>query len=142
METQRLPCKLTQQQLDERRDRMAEQVEQLAILEAEKKDNAARSKAKIEALELELAAVAYEIRTRSEQREVEIRHEKDYQQGIDETIRQDTGEIISTRVMSPQERQVEFKLVKPVNTVTLSSGGKSVTMSPEQLVGVAERMEK
>jgi hypothetical protein len=117
METQRLPCKLTQQQLDERRDKMAEQIERLATLEAAKKDAAAQAKAKIEALELELATIAYEVKTRSEIREVEVRREKDYQEGIEETIRQDTGEIVATRVMTPQERQVEFKLVKSAKEV-------------------------
>ena len=108
METMNLKCTLLSAQLDERRDVLANQVEKLGELEEDRKDAAASYKKKIDELELEMSAVAKEIRERAEYRDVEVKREKNYSEGTEETIRLDTGEVVSTRVLEPKERQIEL----------------------------------
>jgi len=113
MQTRSLKCKLTNKQLDERRDKLAEHVEKLRGLESEKKSASAKFKELIERTEIDMVEVAIEIRERAEYRDVEIASEKDFKRGVEEVTRQDTGEIIQTRVLRPDELQGELYQVHP-----------------------------
>lgn len=112
METMQLSCKLTEQELTERRDALASLVEKKTALEAQKKNAAAKYKQEIDEVEDAKSLVAYEIRTRSERREVAVTRHKDYAAGVEETIRTDTGEVVHTRVLDPHERQAELRLMR------------------------------
>ena len=46
-----------------------------------------------------------EIRDRSEYREVAVKREKDFAQGVEEVIRLDTGEVVDVRALGPNEKQ-------------------------------------
>lgn len=43
---------------------------------------------------------------------VEVDHRVDLEAGIEETIRRDTGEVVSTRVLTPDERQGVLRFVR------------------------------
>ena len=111
METMTLPCQLTSTELDERRDKLVALVAKADALEDEKKMQATAIKGKIETVESEMRDLAYEIRTRKQQRPVEIKRDKDLIRGVEEIIRLDTGEVVETRHLSPHERQGELKLL-------------------------------
>jgi len=105
VETRYLPCILTEKELLERGQRAAELVSEIASQEEEKKAAAAAAKSKIDALEAQLRDVSREVRTKVERRQVEVRLEKDFDRNVEETVRCDTGEVVETRVLMPQERQ-------------------------------------
>ena len=108
MDTRHLPCKLTDQELAERRDKLAQQVRDLAHAEQAKKDAAAEHKAACELIEKEMSLVAREIRERAEIRPVVVRKETDIEAGIEELIRADTGEVVETRALAPHEKQAKL----------------------------------
>jgi hypothetical protein len=112
MQTRQLKCALTEDQLKQRGTALEAYVHRLHELETEKKNEAARLKDKIESVELAMARVAVEISERAEYRDVEVTREKDFARNVEEVIRQDTGEIIETRVLQPQERQGELKILR------------------------------
>ena len=111
MQTRQLKCALTEDQLKQRGTALAAYVHRLHELEAEKKNEAAKLNNKIGSVELAMDRVAIEISERAEYRDVEVTREKDFGRGVEEVIRQDTGEIIETRVLQPQERQGELKIL-------------------------------
>ena len=113
MEVRTLPCKLTDAQLKERAHKLAEQVRRLSAIKSESKDAAAQFRLSIADLEEEMSEVAQEIRDQAEMREVEVVIEKDFEEGVETTMRKDTGEIVNTRVLGPNERQGEFRLLHP-----------------------------
>jgi hypothetical protein len=115
MDVRELKCRLTEEQLNERRDRLAEQVAELAGLEAKRKDVASDFKLRIEEIEESMSNVAREIRDRSEYREVEVTTHRDYEAKVEQVVRVDTGEIIATRVLEPREMQGELRMMTPEN---------------------------
>ena len=108
MDTRYLPVVLTQVELDERRDKLAQRVRDLAQAEQEAKDEAAERKEAIKAIEKEMSLIAREIREKAEIRPVEVRKEVDVVEGIEETVRTDTGKVIETRALAPHERQTKL----------------------------------
>ena len=55
-----------------------------------------------------MSHVAREIREKAEYREVVVTRNKDIKAGIEDTIRTDTGEVIRTRALTPQEMQAQL----------------------------------
>lgn len=84
----------------------------MAELETGKKNAAAGFKEKIEGVEMTMARVAREIGERAEYRDVEITKTKDFERNVEEIVRQDTGEVVETRVLHPSERQGELKILR------------------------------
>ena len=111
MQTRSLKCVLTPKQLEERGAALAEKVHALSALEADKRGSAATYKQQIEELEDEMAGLAREVSERAEYRQVEVTQER--ADGVETTIRQDTGEVVKTRVLRPDEMQGELKLMRP-----------------------------
>jgi hypothetical protein len=70
-------------------------------------------KLRLDGLNEDIARIAEEIRDRAERREVEVVREKDFSRGVEQVVRADTGEVISTRVLSPHERQTEMRGIMP-----------------------------
>lgn len=103
-----LPCDLTDQELLQRGQKVAELVAKKEALEAEKKDTASEFKAKIDRLESDIASIAKEVRSKKEYREVEVSTTKDYKRKVAETVRQDTGELVEQRTLTPAELQLEL----------------------------------
>lgn len=105
METRNLPCKLTDEELNFRRDKLAQLVSDLASEEQRKKDTAAHHSDRIKNFERDMFAVSIEIKDRAEYREVVVKREKDLENGVEEIIRCDTGEVVDVRALGPNERQ-------------------------------------
>ena len=103
METKILPVRLTDLELLERGQRVAELLRQVSEIEEEKKATNSDFKARIEEREGELHDLGSQIRNKAEQREVEVMRQADEEAGIESTIRVDTGEVIGTRAMTPTE---------------------------------------
>jgi len=74
-------------------------------LEAEKKLNAQSFKDKIDTLDEDMRSLATTIRDGREYRPVECREEFNYERGIIEVMRVDTGEVVEQRRMTESERQ-------------------------------------
>jgi hypothetical protein len=105
METRSLPVKLTQEELDLRRDKLAELVRDISTAEQARSDAASAAKKEIDKLDASAGSIAREIRERSEYRQVEVTREKDYRRRIEEVIRSDTGEVVDSRVLGDDEMQ-------------------------------------
>jgi small-conductance mechanosensitive channel len=108
MDTRSLPVKLTETELTERRDKLAQRVRDLGQAEQEAKDVAAEHKDAIKAIEQDMRLIAREIREKAETRSVEVRKSLDLDAGVEETIRVDTGEVVETRALAPHERQAKL----------------------------------
>lgn len=111
-ETRLLPCKLTDTELDIRRDQIAQLVSELAAAEQARKDAAAAHRLVIDDLDERIGLVAREIREKSELRQVEVREEIDQETAVADTVRTDTGEVIARRALSPHERQASLFAVR------------------------------
>ena len=105
MNTERLSCRLTETEIRERGERLADLRKQIAEVEAAKKSAAENFKAQIMSLVDDADDVTVEINTKSEFRAVEITEEKNYDKKQAYTIRLDTGETVRTRALTPQELQ-------------------------------------
>ncbi len=105
MKTERLSCKLTETEIRERGEKLADLRKQIADVEAGKKNAMENFKSQLTTLIKVADDVTEEINTKSEFRDVEVTEEKDYvkKQGL--TIRLDTNEIVRTRALTPQELQ-------------------------------------
>jgi hypothetical protein len=106
METQNLPCKLTDEELNSKRDQAARLVLESEVIEQQRKDEASRLKGELDTRKTAISRLATEIQERKENRPVEVRREKDTVRGVEETIRCDTGEVVGFRTLSPAERQI------------------------------------
>jgi hypothetical protein len=107
-DTMNLPVALTNDELDQRRDCLANLVAERARVENEKKNNVAEFSKRIKEIESDLYEVAHEIRTRSENRDVVITRRKNFRLGVEEVIRDDTGEIVNSRPLRAEERQMQL----------------------------------
>ncbi len=105
MKTERLSCKLTDTEIRERGEQLADLRKQIAEVEATKKNTAENFKSQIITLVTRADDVTEEINTKSEVRDVEVTEEKDYDKKQAYTIRLDTGESVRTRALTPQELQ-------------------------------------
>ncbi len=108
MRTRTLPVRLTEIELTERRDQLAELVRDRNDAKQKAKDQATANKKIVDNLEAEKSRVAREIREKQHYMEVEIFEETYLERGIAELVRADTGEVIETRSITPAERQAKL----------------------------------
>jgi len=105
MNTRQLPCALTEDQIRERGIKLAGFEKELETIKLEKKAANASFKEKEEAINEEKAKLVQEINSRTEWRDVVVTEEKNYEKKEAYTIRTDTGEIVQTRALHPNEMQ-------------------------------------
>jgi len=110
--TEALSVDLTQEELDERRDKLVKLIEDSTELEIEKKAATAQFNARKQKLTSAIGSIAIEVRERKTYRPVDCAEMPDYKAGIVTIVRQDTGEIVRTRVMTDEDRQAKIALVK------------------------------
>ncbi len=101
-----LPVKLTEDELAVRRDELVAEVQERAAVDQVRKDSAAAYREQLKAHDAEIWHLARVIKDRAEDRLVECYEEPNHERGIMETIRCDTGEVVSARTMQQSERQV------------------------------------
>lgn len=103
-----LPVRLTKSELLERGNSLALAREHYTRQRGEAKAAAAVAKADLEEIEGEVDRLAGIVRAKAEPRPVETRVVRDYERGVVDTVRLDTGELVRTRAMTEQERQIRI----------------------------------
>lgn len=103
-------CKLTMEERNELSDKIA--YAQLRIAEAERELKSAQTqiKSRIAADQAIMAEAAEQIRSGYEFRKVACEEVKDFEEGVASVIRLDTGEVVRSRKLAPQEYQKELPL--------------------------------
>ncbi len=114
METRFLPCKLTPDEIRERGEKLASLRNQIADVEASKKQAMENFKSQLTTLTKIADDITEEISTKSEWRSVEITENKDFDKKKAFTIRLDTEEVVETRALTPKELQQGLFNDKPL----------------------------
>lgn len=102
-ETRSLPCALSELEVAERAHKLAKAALDLVALDVRKKVAAAAFKEEHELLNSNAKQLAREVHTRQEMRDVEVEYRHDDIRLHVDTIRCDTGEVISSRPMTADE---------------------------------------
>ena len=105
-----LKCELTESELLTKGASMADAQEQLANFENEAKTVAGQFKAKIDEQKARLASLASTVRSKAEYRAVKRRRNMFYDTGMVQEVRLDTMEIITTREMTENEKQLQLAI--------------------------------
>ena len=105
-----LKCELTESELLTKGASMADAQEQLANFENEAKTVAGQFKAKIDEQKARLASLASTVRSKAEYRAVKCRRNMFYDTGMVQEVRLDTMEIITTREMTENEKQLQLAI--------------------------------
>jgi hypothetical protein len=108
MPTMNLPVILTEPELILKGEELAQQVHDLAGVESRKKAANSAFKEEIESLEIKIASVARIVRERREYREVEVKDVRDEERMLMNTVRLDTGEVVSYRDLKGHERNLKL----------------------------------
>ena len=100
-----LMCSLSEPELAERADRAARLQYEADKITGEAKLTAKAAKERVEKIEAERRLLLSEVRTKQGYKPVECVSQADYVRGVLETIRTDTGEVLRSRKLTPEERQ-------------------------------------
>lgn len=106
--TEILPVRLTPVELAARADELANLLQKRDTVDEEKSSANARFKSQFEEIDTRMSALGRELRDKEVAREVEVTRTMNYAEKIVETVRNDTGELVRTRSMSPDEMQMRF----------------------------------
>ena len=87
---------------------MARGVSELASAEDNKKAAMSQMKAEIDLLSAKVASAAEKINSGYEMRRIKCRMEPDYRAMVWNIYREDTGELLKSRRMSPDETQMQI----------------------------------
>ncbi len=103
-----LPVKLTEDELLAKASELASARANWEALKEESKESAAGYRERIADLDDDISKLSTEVRTKEELRDVEIDERPDFARNVIETFRVDTFKLVSTRVMTADERQVRM----------------------------------
>lgn len=103
--TMQLPVKLTDEELQIRSRELAEKLTEIEAVDEDRASAMAAFKARKDKLVLDSRRLTRIVRTGQEEREVHVTETKNWERGTIETIRLDTGALVSTRPMTESERQ-------------------------------------
>jgi hypothetical protein len=106
--TEELPVVLTREELLSRGESLAHQDAAWAKLDAERKRAVDDFKAGLLKIESETARLALIVREKAEPRQVWVVEQRDFTENRVDFVREDTGEVVRTRVMTESERQMEL----------------------------------
>lgn len=104
-ETEHLPCPLTDEEWSERSEHCARLIAERDTYAEEAKREAKAVKEELAGMDAQIRGLSREIRDRRTWRDVQVRVEPDYEAGVMETTRCDTGEVIRTRPLTLDEKQ-------------------------------------
>lgn len=107
-----LKCKLTEQEMKEQAEKMAQCLSQIAAYEADLKSLKKQIESDIAACQGNLASAVEKFRSGFEMRNVDVEICKDFETNTVLTVRMDTGETIRERAMTAEERQMALELGK------------------------------
>ena len=106
--TRFLKVKLTEQEVADAADRMADGFDQVGKVEEEAKQMADSYKAKLKELEGQLSKNQLLVRNKYDFRQVDCEEKSDYKVGKITITRLDTKETVEDRVMNADEQQMTF----------------------------------
>jgi len=106
--SEELSCELNEVEWQNRARDLADAQEGLEREEQRKKDVSKQLNADVAVAKNRVSKLASVVATRREQREVTVEVKYDYDLGVVTRTRTDTGEVISEREMTDQERQAEL----------------------------------
>jgi hypothetical protein len=104
MDTMLLPVDLTPAEIAIKGDMLAATTKEINALEYEKRSVNADIKGKIDSLEADRTKLATEITDRREYRQVDVKRIRNEERCTIDTVRLDTGEVVTYRPMEPTER--------------------------------------
>lgn len=107
-ETMRLACKLSHDERIERVQQLADRLIEQGHVEAEKKQAIEDFKAKLKAIDSRVGELIEAVKTGIEYRPVQVEERADSGRRVVETVRLDTGDVVSTRTMDDEDRQVSL----------------------------------
>lgn len=105
-----LPCALTDTEVIKRADRLVKIAEESATLDWELEVRKKDHKEKQGGLTSEAKQLCREVKSRSEDRMVEVKETFYWERNSVERVRLDTGEIVSARSITADERQRQLEL--------------------------------
>lgn len=147
MQTKRLPVALTDEEIRLRGVQMAGLENQYEEASGEAKQTAKSYKDTLEGLRLSILKLSDQIASGKEYRDVQVEERKDWDTQEVLTLRCDTFEVVDRRPMTPNELQRGRGLFEEkdrpfdgVETVTLSHGDHTVTLTGEQFERAAQAM--
>lgn len=108
MVTRRLKCRLTDDEILERGQQLANAEHAWQKTEEERKETNAEFKESLDTIDARIAALTKAIRDRVEERDVECEVRPDYRVGKNLVIRIDTEETVEALDMTEAERQMEL----------------------------------
>lgn len=103
-----LRCELTDDEVADRAQDLATLTVELDAAESEKAAVSKRLGARVAELREKLNGKARIVRERAEWRDVDVRDVPDYERGVMESIRLDTGVRVRVRALTPEERQLRI----------------------------------
>ena len=109
-ETRFLPCRLTDDELLDRGHRLAAMTQQISETEDRQQAEKKRMKAHLDGLYDAQAQVATVVSAREDLRDVACEVTHDYDAWQVRVVRTDTGELLSARAMTDDERQLGLPL--------------------------------
>lgn len=104
----KLPVLLSESELAARSAELARKVREAKEVEDEKKTSMSEFKAKAEGIDMKVRELAEIVDTKQEDRAVECIVNPDYAAGTMVTVRRDTGEVVQSRPMTQDERQIHL----------------------------------
>ena len=114
-ESETLPCPLTDDEWAERSDHCARLLAERDTFAAQAKADAKENKDELAEMDGKIRELSKEIRDRRTWRDVQVRTSPDYEEGIMQTVRCDTGEVIRTRPLTLDEKQQKLPSMEPVD---------------------------
>ena len=103
MEIRNLPVRLTEEELQRKGQELSEVIEKHAEIDSERAGIAKQFKDKLETLDDKARELAKQIRTKTEERPVEVHQRKDQLNATVDLYRTDTGEVVYSRPMTAEE---------------------------------------
>ena len=111
MPTEMLPCVLTADEAASRAQELATLVRKIEEEESAAKAAAAAARDSLKEMDSDLRRLARVVREGREDRQVEVRASRNLTTGTFEVVRLDTGVVIRTRPLTPEELQIPLHLV-------------------------------
>jgi hypothetical protein len=130
--------KLTEEEIMARADELVSVIAQHTALEAEAKETSKGFRKRLTALDADRDRLAKAIEQRAEEREVETTAEADYREGI-VRYRDDKGEVVGTRQLEPEERQLGLGEAAAALVDAANASGPGATVLPLQPGGKKKR---
>lgn len=125
MVTRSLDVNLTHEEVDAYSKTLAIEIDNRNALEAEAKSTAKRYKESIDDKKDEINLLAGKIRSEREQRQVPCKWTFDFDANTKKLIRQDTFDLVETRVIDPSERQAYLQLTEQQEIENVSQSQES-----------------